>query len=154
MKTVNDTLSFADLQTYDDTLIDSVAEAASMDGPRVASIINKERPELTARLIHTFLEWDTCLEFNCCFGDEFVQPSGSRWAVSYVSADHKINSLIVITEVDTFQEAKIIAEKKISHYLGRRIHFEQDGQVKDDLFMVIRDGKYYGMVEIRQVEKV
>jgi len=75
MKTINDTLSFEDIQVYDDMLIDSVAEAASMDGPQIAAFINKERPELIARWIHNFLEWDTCPEFNCCFGDEFVQHS-------------------------------------------------------------------------------
>jgi len=47
-----------------------------------------------------------------------------------------------------------LATKKVSHYLGKLVHLEQDKQVKDDLFMVIRDGRYYGMVEIRQVERV
>ena len=46
---------------------------------------------------------------------------------------------------------KIIAQKKISRYLGRQVHFEQDQQVIDDLFMVVNNGMYWGMVEIRQV---
>lgn len=142
METINDTLSFEDIQVYDNMLIDSVAEAAFVDGPQIAGFINKERPELTERFIHTFLEWEKHPEFD--------RHSTEGWTLSYVSSSRDISSLISTIEVDTFQEAKIIAKKKISRYLGRQVHFEQDNQVKDDLFMVINNGVYWGMAELRK----
>lgn len=156
MKTQEDVLSFEDITTYDNHLIDLVElceNEGSPTGNQIANFINEERPQLVERFVHTFLEWDLY--------DGYIYNLG--WSLTYTACQGDHSPIVAGTRVDTLQEAEIIAIKKISRFLGEQVHLEAMKDCQDiyqpspyDGFYKVTNGAgdYRGMVEIARMEQL
>lgn len=156
MKTQADVLSFEDITTYDNHLIDLVElceNEGSPTGSQIANFINEERPQLVERFIHTFLEWDS---YN-----QRIYNLG--WSLTYTACQGDHPPISTATIVETLQEAEIIAVKKIGRLLGEQIHLESMEKSTflshpspyDGFYKVTNGaGDYRGMVEIAQMEQL
>jgi len=153
MKTQEDVLSFEDITTYDNHLIDLVElceNEGSPTGSQIANFINEERPQLVERFVHTFLEWNLY--------DNYIYKTG--WRISYKSEKWSTPCIGAITRVDTLEEAVLIAIKKVSRLLGKMVHLEAmkmstviaHPSPYDGFYKAIDGvGAYCGMVEIEAV---
>jgi len=156
MKTQEDVLSFEDITTYDNHLIDLVElceNEGSPTGSQIANFINEERPQLVERFIHTFLEWDS---YN-----QRIYNLG--WSLTYTACQGDHPPISTATIVETLQEAEIIAVKKIGRLLGEQVHLEAMKESTflshpspyDGFYKVTNGaGDYRGMVEIAQMEQL